>query len=293
MAEIAMRRVGQSLVAVDPVSEEMLAAIPTNVELLVTVNTPRNVKQFRKAWVLAQKVSEACDWLFDRVDAMDWMLIKARHIRRIYDTRNEELIVIPKSIRWASLSQQDFTVIFDRIIHVVTTLIIPGLDEGALRAEIEAMVFDPNAPEPAKPAPKRRGRPPLQKISVIPPHDPESGEIINESPQPDESAPIPAQRKETAEPDNTSALPAATATSVPSAATVAAGTPKTLAEWDAWSRAWLAAALIDMSISDQDVTKRWNGEMKLRNDLGITTEDRKAVFDLYMATVERMRNRRK
>jgi hypothetical protein len=150
--EIAMRREGNHLVPVDPMSSEMLAQIPTNVDLLVTAHQPRNVKQWGLAWALATKVAEAADWLHDKDDAMEWMLIKARHVRMIHDTRNNEMQIRADSIRWASVKQEQFTRIFNRMIYVVITEILPGIEESALRSEIENMVGI------TTPAPKRRAK---------------------------------------------------------------------------------------------------------------------------------------
>jgi hypothetical protein len=50
--EIVMRREGNKLVPTNPISEELLAALPTNVDLLVTAHQPRNIKRglSRRKW---------------------------------------------------------------------------------------------------------------------------------------------------------------------------------------------------------------------------------------------------
>lgn len=138
--ELAMRRVGNRLAAIDPVSEDELATVPQDKDLLVTIKTPRNVKQFKLAWCLAKKVSEAVDFLHDSEDAMNWLKIKARHVRILQDPKSGQIAIVPKSIAFASLSQDNFAKVFNRMIYVTCTEIIPGLDEGSLRSEIEAMV---------------------------------------------------------------------------------------------------------------------------------------------------------
>lgn len=153
-AEIAMRRVGNKLEAVDPVSEEMLQAIPTNKDLLVVVKTPRNVRQFKLAWALAHKLAEACDFLHDSEDAMDFLKVKAKHFRAVHDPLREVTHIFPKSINWASLSQEGFNTIFKRMIYIVTAEILPGLPDTDLKREIEAMVapgFDAPADQPEPP----------------------------------------------------------------------------------------------------------------------------------------------
>jgi hypothetical protein len=138
--EIAMRREGSHLVPVDEVSADQICQIPTTKSLLVEVKTPRNVRQFRLAWALAQVVGEAVDFLHDREDSMSWLKIKARHVTMLQNPRTKQVAIIPKSIAFASLSQDAFNRIFNRMVWVVCNEIIPGLQEGALRAELEAMV---------------------------------------------------------------------------------------------------------------------------------------------------------
>ena len=71
---------------------------------------------------------------------MDWLKIKARHVKIIQNPKTGQVAIIPKSIAFASLSQDAFKRVLDRMIFIVCSEIIPGLDEGKLRAEIMAMV---------------------------------------------------------------------------------------------------------------------------------------------------------
>lgn len=135
-----MCREGNRLVPVDPVSAEMLAEVPLGKQVMVTIKVPRNLRHFRLAWVLADIVSKSCDWLHDREAAMDWLKIKARHVRMIHDPLRNTTAIIPKSIAFASLDQLGFKRVFDRMISVVVTEIIPDMDEKSLRAELENIV---------------------------------------------------------------------------------------------------------------------------------------------------------
>lgn len=137
--EIPMRRVANHLVPVNQIGADDLATVPIDRDLLVVIRTPRNVEQFSLAWALATKVADACDWLQTKDDAMDWLLIQARHVRYIYDPRTKRATVLPKSIAWASLSQDAFSRVFNRVIYIVVSRIIPGLKESDLRREIESM----------------------------------------------------------------------------------------------------------------------------------------------------------
>lgn len=140
MNEIAMTRKGHALVPVDEISSDALMHVPGGKEVLVTVRAPRNPRQHRLAWALAQKVSEACDWLPDAESAMDWLKIRCRHVRIVHNPATGHSFIVPKSIAFASLNQQSFSRLLNRMVYVICSEIVPGLSEADLRSEIEAMV---------------------------------------------------------------------------------------------------------------------------------------------------------
>lgn len=153
--EIPMKREGNHLVPVDQVAADMLESVPANTGVMVVVKVPRNLRQFRLAWALADIVAKSVDFLHDREDAMDWLKIKARHVRMIQDPLRGTVAIVPKSIAFASLDQAGFARVLDRMIYVTTTEIIPGMEESSLRAELESIVGMDPKPKP-EPAPKAR-----------------------------------------------------------------------------------------------------------------------------------------
>jgi hypothetical protein len=287
MDEIHMVREGNHLVPVDEMSSEELARLPLRQQVLVKVTMPRNLRQHRLAWALATKVAEACDWLHDRDDSMAWLKIKARHVRYIHDTHSGETQIVPKSIRFAALDQMGFDRIFKRMVYVTVTEIIPGMDETALRAEIESMVGVDTAPPEVAPTkePKRRGRPPkprdpIEPISIIPDNTFPGDRPLPELPNADGPLAHP------------SASPAPLhSPAAQEAATVQALHPKTATEWAAYCRTWLAEYEKDPTKTDQDAMLRWNNERALRNDCGVTSDERQPLFVEYGNTIERMRGR--
>lgn len=135
-----MRREGSHLVPVDAIAAEEIGEIAASTELMVSIRMRRHPKQHRLAWALAEKVAQACDFLHDREDAMDWLKIKARHVRFIQNPKTGEVAIVPKSIAFASLSQAAFNRFFNRLIYVVCTEVVPGMKEEDLRAEVLKMV---------------------------------------------------------------------------------------------------------------------------------------------------------
>ena len=135
-----MRRDGAKLVPMNQLAEDDLLTVPTSKDLLVTIKTPRNLAQFNLGWALAQKCSDACDWLHDKSDAMAWLLIRARHVKYITDPRTGKVEIIPKSIALGSMKQDQFDRLFKRLTYIVLTEIIPGVSEATLRAELLEMI---------------------------------------------------------------------------------------------------------------------------------------------------------
>lgn len=270
--EIAMRREGERLAPIDPVSAEKLAAVPTNVDLLVTVKTPRNVKHFQKAWVLAQKVSEACDWLTDREVAMAWLLIKARHVRYVHDLNNNQAVIIPKSIAWASLDQSAFTRLYNRILYVVTSEIIPGLDEGDLRREIEAMVGIDHTETP----PRRKRHSSQQATGA----QPAAANTESAAPQATTKGGNHTARGESDTVTSNASQPVLDPAQ--------AGLPKTGVEYLAYATAWLQEAR-EQRLSPDYIMRRWTQELALRLKCKATEAQRDKVFELYTEVLDDLR----
>lgn len=141
-----------------PVWEGDFSNIKNGSEVKVTATTPRSLRQMKFAWALATKIADACDWIDTKEDAMDVMLIEAKHYRRIWDPRRQKAILRPKPTNFGAMDGTEYTRLLKRIVHVATTVIVPGLDESALKAEIEAMIFEPAQAAPASSSSERKGR---------------------------------------------------------------------------------------------------------------------------------------
>ncbi len=159
MTDLVMRkragRAGEIGLFVDTqVFEEDFGHIKMDAEVKAVVTTPRSLRQLKFAWGLATKIAEGCGWVETKEDAMDFMLIEARHFRRIFDPLRNVAILKPKPTNFGAMDGTDYTRLLKRIVHVAVTIMIPGMDDKSLIAEIEAMIGPDIQPEP--PAPKPR-----------------------------------------------------------------------------------------------------------------------------------------
>jgi hypothetical protein len=288
MTEIIMvKRVARAgemgLFVESPIWEDEFSVLKIGSEVKVIATTPGNLKYVRFFHALAGKVADNCSYFVDKDDAKKQILLDARHFKIVQEPLSGRTEIKAKSV--AGLSGDEWIRLLRRCTHVVITKFLPGMDENVLRAEIEAMIFDPiSLPEPAKPAPKRRGRPPLKKISVLPDDEPQP---------PDDPAQDPAQRKEAHETEAPQGQPASSVAAVAPATVVFYDQGFNVKDWSEWTEAWLRAALINMNMTAEQVMIRWCDEKKLREACGVTSEALSPMFDLYRAIIERMRNRRK
>lgn len=120
--------------------DEEFASIPTNTDVKVKITSPRSLKQLRYAWALATKISQACDWLQTKDEAMEFMLIEAKHVRRIYDPLRKIAYLRPLPTNFGEMDGTKYSRLLNRMVYVATTLIVPGLPENDLKREVEAML---------------------------------------------------------------------------------------------------------------------------------------------------------
>lgn len=138
--ELALIKEPGRLVPVDEVSSDDLMAIPNGTEVLVSPRMPRSLRQHRFVWALAQKLAENCAFLRDRQEAMDYLKVKAKHVRLV-TAPDGSFYVFPRSIAFASMSQVAFTQLLNKMIDVICGEILPGLEEQDLRNEVSEMIY--------------------------------------------------------------------------------------------------------------------------------------------------------
>jgi hypothetical protein len=148
--------------------ESEFASIKNGVGLEVKATQPRSLPQMRHAWALATKIANSgVLGEASQRETMDYLLLKARHVRYVTTQfkGGTETIPVVKSIRFAAMDQTEFQRLYNRMIHIVATEILPEMPEGELRAEVERMA-GVATPEPQ---PKRGSRALPKPVSVIPP----------------------------------------------------------------------------------------------------------------------------
>ena len=148
-------RRGNALVPADEMAEQALALYPMDEDLLLKEPVlARKPWQHKKAWALAQKLAEVADY-HDARDAMDHILIRCRWVKYVTNAFTGEVRIIPKSIAFHNVGQEKFERLFKRMLHVITTDILPGVSNEDLRREVEDIIDGRNAAEQRREAESR------------------------------------------------------------------------------------------------------------------------------------------
>lgn len=120
--------------------EEDFASVKMGAECKAVVTVPANLVYLRYFWALCTLLAANVDFLIDKDDAKDKLLLKCRHAGCYFDPCKERWEVRSKSI--AKLSGDAWIRLLKRCSHAVTEHFIPGMDENALKVEIEKMISE-------------------------------------------------------------------------------------------------------------------------------------------------------
>jgi hypothetical protein len=120
--------------------EDAFSSIKLGAEVKAVVTVPGNLKYLKFFWALCDKLAHNCDWLVDKDDAKDKLLLEARHAAYFYDHIRKQSEIRSKSI--ANLSGDKWIRLLRRCSYAVATTFIPGMDENAMKAEIEKMISE-------------------------------------------------------------------------------------------------------------------------------------------------------
>lgn len=130
-----------------PIAEEDFGLVPLGAEVRAELATERNMAMLKFAWALAGLIAENTEFYLDKNDAMDGPMglkMKAHHCKPVVDQATGEVTLRTLSLK--RLSNEAFHRLLKRFVWVTCHQIVPGMDEGPLRAEIEEMIRDKRQP---------------------------------------------------------------------------------------------------------------------------------------------------
>ena len=135
--EVIMRRAGEALFPVSADGAELLQNVSDSRDVKVIIKQARHPEHHRKFFALLSRVQENCD---ERFPTIEVLLVGLKYATGHVDTIKTEkgTFLIPRSIDFANMSQDEFGLFYQRCIEVICDQILPGLDDADLERELLA-----------------------------------------------------------------------------------------------------------------------------------------------------------
>lgn len=136
--EILLIRTAKGLQAYDAMSDEIITSLPFGKPMRAKVTLARNVKHNRKMFALLKLIFDQQS----RYPTLDHLLTGIKLATGHYDEWKQDgaTVRVPKSISFDAMDQTAFSSFYDRVIDLVCTQIIPGLQQDDLAREIEEII---------------------------------------------------------------------------------------------------------------------------------------------------------
>ena len=134
---LLVKEKGGRLAPADSISFESISAIGNGEYLTAKLTRPRNVKHHRKFFALLKIVFEAQDRYPTTNHLLHAIKIGVKHYDLVHLTKNHTVIET-RSISFASMAQDEFEEFYDKVVNLIVTQILPGVDS----AELERQVLD-------------------------------------------------------------------------------------------------------------------------------------------------------
>lgn len=118
------------------------------VEYRAEIVKPRDGKNLRRWWALCNLVYQNCEQYKSPEQVHQHLKILAGHTTSIVSQSTGEVYLLPDSIDYGTLEEDDFRAVFKRAVAAVCEHILPGIRSYDVREEIEKLmsrVPDPRA----------------------------------------------------------------------------------------------------------------------------------------------------
>ncbi len=123
------------LVAADPVGFEQLEAMRDGEYVTAKLTRTRNPGHHRKFFALLKIVFDAQERFATMEQLLNFVKIATGHCD-IMEIIKGKPIYVPRSISFAKMDQTAFSQFWDKVVHLIVTKILPGVDSKDLEAQV-------------------------------------------------------------------------------------------------------------------------------------------------------------
>lgn len=139
MTEVLLVKTGNRLAAADPISDETISSIKEGEIVTATIRRARKVKHHRKFFKLLSVIHENQSVYPTVDDLLDVIKIATGYSKEV-KTLDGNIIIVPKSIRFAKMDQTAFEQFYNSVIDLVVTRILPNTNKNDLVRQINEML---------------------------------------------------------------------------------------------------------------------------------------------------------
>lgn len=140
MTAIFCRRTVSGLSADDDAATSVLRKIKVGDVVRVEVRRPRNLSAHRRFFALVNLVYTNSEKFPSPDVARRVLTCRAGHALPYIIESTGEVLLIPESISFANMDQDEFDAFWQRVVKVVCEEILPGVTEADIEAEILSCV---------------------------------------------------------------------------------------------------------------------------------------------------------
>jgi hypothetical protein len=137
--EVLLVREGTKLAAADPISADLIAGIKHRETVTASIRRPRNPKHHRLLFALLNAVFENQTQYATIEDLLGALKLAVG----LFDTGltvDRVPYVVPRSISFAAMDQNSFEIVYNKMLEVILTKILPAANKADLEARVHEIL---------------------------------------------------------------------------------------------------------------------------------------------------------
>lgn len=133
------KKIGGALIPDDDSTVDQLQKLKTGEVVLVEYKRPRNIQFHRKFMALVNLVYDNQDKYTNREDLLTELKLQVGHYNN-HVTMGGKLIFTPKSISFASMDDDEFSIFYSKVIDVVLRYFLTDMGEDELHSMVDSVL---------------------------------------------------------------------------------------------------------------------------------------------------------
>lgn len=140
MTAIAMTRTLSGLTPADDQARKVLAKVEQGTVIRIEYKRPRNGPMHRRYWALCQMVYDNSEDYGSAEQVSDLLKILAGHCTQVASKATGEVFLIPRSISFSAMDQDEFDQFWGRVVKAVCEHLLPGVTQPEIEAELLQLI---------------------------------------------------------------------------------------------------------------------------------------------------------